>query len=455
MLARQLPVAHLRGERVLSSNYAAFNVPCKSNLGGMILNMLSEVRVLHITNVPWTATFFMAPIARRQAECGYRVEFASGPGEHLDKLYQLGFPVIMIPISRRLIAWSHIVAIYQLWRLMRRRRYHVVHTHTPIASLLGRIAATLARVPIVIYHMRVSWWESPDAGFLTRLSFTVSEWIAANLLKTDHIFTINSSDMNHLVTRRIVSPERVTNLHCGAGGVDAKRFDPTRVAEDQQKQLRTELGIEDTDFVVGFIGRLVRRKGIIELVTAFREVLEHIPNAKLLLIGEVSVTERDQTTFEEVKKLLLSHNNLVKRVIFTGFRDDTPNLIAIMNVLVLPSRLEPFGMVMAEAAAMARPIIATNTQGAREAVLPGKNGLIVPIGDVASLRDAILQLAADPQLRQRMGEAGRRMVLKRFDEPVVFKTIKMVYERLLREKGLVMPEPQATSAEGVNQKSWV
>lgn len=402
----------------------------------MSLGVPSKVRVLHIVADPAAGAILVAPIARQQAECGYSVEFACGPGEYLDKLRGLGFPVTVVPITRQPITVSHVVAIYRLWQLMRRRQYHIVHTHTPVAAFLGRTAAAFARIPIIIYHMRGSWWDSPNP--MTRAIFTIGEWIAGRW--TTHVFTINCSDANELVARGIAPKESVTCLHCGGGGVDTKRFDPSQVTEGQKARLRTALGIRDSDFVIGFIGRVVREKGVFELLTAFREVLDVFPNSKLLLVGGVLSSERDQVTLKKLQAIVHS-DDLAEKVIFTGFRDDIPDLLSVMDVVVLPSHREGFGMVAAEAAAMARPVITTNTRGGREAVIPGKNGLHVPVGDSKALREALLRLGSDRELRQRMGEEGRRMALERFDERLVFEKVKAEYVRLLREKGLPVPEP--------------
>jgi glycosyltransferase involved in cell wall biosynthesis len=400
--------------------------------------MKSKVRVLHIVADPATGAILVAPIARCQAECGYSVEFACAPGEYLDRLRGLGFPVTVVPIARRLIAWSHIVAVYQLWRLMRSQHYHVVHTHNAVASFLGRIAAALAGVPVIIYHLRGSRWDSPN--FMTRLISMTADRVAAQW--TTHTFTINCSDASDLVELGIAPTEKVTCLHCGSGGVDTQRFDPSRFTAGQKSHLKVELGIQNTDLVVGFIGRLVQEKGVFELLTAFQEVAVALPNAKLLLVGGTLASDHDQVTIQKLKSLVSSSDELSEQVIFTGFRRDIPELIAVMDVVVLPSyHQEGFGMVLAEAAAMARPVVATNSRGAREAVVPETTGLLVPIGDTDALRDAILRLASDPDLRHRMGEEARRRALERFDEGIVFQTIKDEYARLLQEKGLSMPEP--------------
>jgi len=127
---------------------------------------------------------------------------------------------------------------------------------------------------------------------------------------------------------------------------------------------------------------------------------------------------------------------------FLGMRQDMPELYALMDVFVLPSHREGFprGSPM-EASAMKVPCIVTNIRGCREAVEHGRNGLLVPLGDVQVLADAIIELLKDHEKAQRMGEEGRRIALERFDERVVFEKVKSEYSRLLKRKGLPVPEP--------------
>ncbi len=392
-----------------------------------------KIKVLHIVADPMSGALLVAPIARRQAECGYSVEFACSLGEYVDKLKALGFPVTIIPLARQLIALSHLSGIYQLWQLIRRNHYDVVHTHNAVSSFLGRIAAALAGTPIIIYHLRGSRWDSPS--WITREISILADRIAGYL--TTHTFTINSSDAKEIVRLGIAKESQVTCLHCGSGGVDTQRFDRQKINSTTQELLRKEFSIQKSDFVAGFIGRIVREKGVFELIEAFGEVINQINDAKLLIIGGVLASDRDSNTFEQIKEMISMNEKLKEKVIFTGFRSEIPELIYLMDVVILPSYYqEGFGMVLAEAASMAKPAIATNSKGGREAIISGKTGLLVSIGDAKALKDAILQLALNPELRNKMGKAARQRAVECFDETIVFEKIKKEYDYLLEEKGL-------------------
>jgi glycosyltransferase involved in cell wall biosynthesis len=396
--------------------------------------MQKEIRVLHSVAGPLTGSILVSPIALRQSELGYKVEFASSSGEHLDKLNALGFPVHIIPISRRFMAFSHITAIYRLYRLMRQQKYHVVHTHTPIASFLGRIAAKLSKTPIIIYHMRGSFWASHN--IFTRTLFTIAEQIAGYC--TSHIFTINCIDAEELINRRIVKPENVSCVHCGAGGLDTQRFNPARFTSTHKRKIKQELCLNNSDFVIGFIGRLVKEKGIFELLEALQKLVTDYPDIKLLIVGNTLSSERDQTSQKRISQLINSDKQLANRIFFTGFRDDIPELISIMDTVVLPSYREGFGMVLAEAASMEKPVITTNTRGGCEAVKDDETGFIIPIGNSESLKNAIMKLYINAELRIKMGRAGRLRALNYFDESVVFEKIKAIYEQLLKKNNFLL-----------------
>jgi len=398
----------------------------------------STIRVLHVTAVPLSAVVLVGPLARRQAERGYSVEFACGPGEHLDQLRQMRLPVTVVPMARRILTVSHIASLYRLWSLIRARQYHVVHVHTPVAAFLARIAAAAVNTPIIIYHMRGSWWDS--ASSIARMLFSAAEKIAGRW--TTHTFTINCTDAAELVSRGIVDKYAVTCLHCGGSGVDLARFDPARIPDKQRQELRNAFGFRESDVVIGYIGRLVAEKGIFELITAFQRVIVDYPDARLLIVGGTLSSERDRTSGSLLQSVVTNHPALSKRVVFTGFRNDVPEMMAMTDIVVLPSHREGFGMVLAEAAAMGRATITTNTRGGREAVVAEQSGIIVPVGNVSALQEAMMRLASDSDLRRRMGEEGRRIALERFDGRLVFEKVNTEYVRLLQKKRLPVPEPQ-------------
>lgn len=379
-----------------------------------------------------TVALILEPILRRQRELGYEVEYACGTGEFSSYAEQHGLRGHPIRFYRGLLSLSHFSAMWHLYRLMRRERYDVVHTHTPMAGFLGRIAARLAGVPVIIHHMRGTVWGTGER-FKSTL-FTALEWIAARC--TSFVFTVNSLDAEDVARRGIRPRDKVLSLGCGSGGLNTAKFDPARVTDAGRRVLRRELRLGESDVVMGFVGRVVRHKGIWELLDAFVGVAAEIPEAKLLLVGGTLDSEQDQSTTRAMTERIEADAALRNRVVSTGFRDDVPQLLAIMDILVLPSHREGFGMVIAEAGAMGVPVVATATRGAQEAIEPGVNGLLAPIGDPSALQSALVELASDENARRRMGQEGQRFARERFSEDVVLGRIEQQYRRLLDGRGL-------------------
>jgi glycosyltransferase involved in cell wall biosynthesis len=211
-------------------------------------------------------------------------------------------------------------------------------------------------------------------------------------------------------------------------------FNPDRLSREAVALRRAELVLPAKIPVVGFVGRLVREKGLLELFAAFQIVRQGVPDACLLCVGPVDAEKADAVTPNTAQEY-----GIADACRFLGLRQDMPELYALMDVCVLPSHREGLPRAPMEASAMKVACVVTNIRGCRDAVEHGRNGLLVPLGDVQALADAITELLTDREKARRMGEEGRRMALERFDERLVFEKVKSEYARLLREKGIPVP----------------
>jgi glycosyltransferase involved in cell wall biosynthesis len=364
-------------------------------------------RVLHVTAIAETAAIIVKPLALYQMRVGYTVEFACARGPMIEALTSSGIACHHVSFRRKLLSIYHLVALVQMVLLMRKRRYDVVHTHTPIAAFIARIAAHLTSVPVVVYHLRGSLWDSPSRW--SRAMYTLMERAVAGF--TSHVFTINCIDREELIVRGIFRPERVTCLHSGGAGIDAEYFALEQIPPSERHRLRGELGLREEGLVVGYGGRIVREKGIIELLEAFEILLRSHPAAQLLIVGSSLPSDRDQSTIDIVRRYVEEHSAL-NSIVLAGFRSDMREMLSLVDLLVLPSYREGFGMVLAEALAMSKPVISTSTRGARELV-DESMGRLVPVRESGLLAVSLLELANDPELRDRLGRAGRAAVIKR------------------------------------------
>jgi glycosyltransferase involved in cell wall biosynthesis len=190
--------------------------------------------------------------------------------------------------------------------------------------------------------------------------------------------------------------------------------------------------------VVGFVGRLVREKGILELLEAGRRIRQRVPALRLLVVGPTDSDKSDALHPEVAREY-----GLEDICIFTGRRQDMADLYSMMDVLALPSYREGFPRTPMEASLMEVPSVVTDVRGCREAVEHGRNGLIVPARDATALAKAIEALLLDRDSAAALGKAGRILALERFDQQQIFSAVKLHYQRLLRGRSL--PKDQTDS----------
>jgi glycosyltransferase involved in cell wall biosynthesis len=316
------------------------------------------------------------------------------------------------------------VSLWRLYHVLRRERFTLVHVHTPKAELLGSVAARLAGVPLVVDTFRGIYYR-PEMHPLWRRLFIGMARLAAG--RADVVLSQSQEAMQMAVQEEICPPHKLKYL---GNGIDLQYFDRSRVTPERLARLRLELGITLDAPVVGFVGRLVREKGVLDLLEAARIVQQQLPQVRFLFIGSP-----DNEKPDALKPDIAQAYGLTKSCLFTGLRHDMPELYALMDVFVLPSHRESFPRSPMEASAMGAPCLVTDIPGCREVVEHDQNGWLFPLGDAPALAQLILKLLTNREQVQRMGEAGRRIALERFDERLIFSRIKAEYTRFLVEKG--------------------
>jgi len=382
-----------------------------------------SIKVLQVAAVDVTIGILLAPLIEALGRDGYEVHIACSPGPHLTALEASGHRVHPIRIQRRVRAVSHLRSLWLLYRLMRRERFAIVHVHTPVAAALGRVAARLARVPIIIYTAHGFYFHELMPSWTRRGHVWVEKALARWC--TDALFTQSAEDRDTAVEERFLKDDRVFWISNGVC-VDSFALPP-------QPGLRAKLGLSQENRIIGFIGRLVREKGVEELLTAMQEVARRNPEARLLVVGDTLDSDRDRRTARRLKETLRRSGpaTLVK---FAGFRQDIPQLLSIMDLLVLPSHREGMPRTILEAMAAGKPVVATNIRGSREEVLDGVTGLLVPVRNPPALAEAISRLLMNREEATQMGEAGRRRAQESFDEKMVVKHQVAIYQEMAERR---------------------
>ena len=386
--------------------------------------MTSAIRVAHVATVDMTHRFLLMRQLTRLRDEGYDVTAISAPGPYAGELEAAGIRHVPWPSATR--AWdpaADVRAFRELLRLLRQGRYEIVHTHNPKPGIMGRLAARIARVPIVVNTVH-GFYATPDDALAKRAVVLGLERIAGTV--SDLELFQSEEDLMWARRRHIVPSGRTALL---GNGTDLRRFDPAAVSPEALAELRRELGIDPDAVVVGTVCRLVAEKGIRELFEAARRVRRRRPEVRFLFVGGSDGDKSDAIGDAEMAEVS-------GEAIFTGFRTDMPELFALMDVFVLPSWREGVPRSAIEAAAMGTAMVLTDIRGCREVAANGEAGLLVPVRDPEALTAAIERLLGDEDLRTALGTKARRRALECFDERRVEQTVVDAYARLLAEHGL-------------------
>lgn len=384
--------------------------------------------ILHVTTVPMSLTFLRGQVSYMKAR-GISVHALSSPGEDLVQFgEQEKIPVHAATMTRRISPLRDFIALLKMRRVIHRTRPTIVHAHTPKGGLLGILAAALSPVPIRVYQMR--GLPLMTARGIKRSLLYWTEWITCRL--SDVVLCNSHSMRRYAIEEGICRASKIKVLLGGSGnGVDAEeRFNPARLAPDVRATTRASLGIPLSAVVIGFVGRIVREKGIVELGVAWRLLREEYPEAHLLIVGPFETG--DPIPAEEVAGL-----HADSRVHLTGMDWNTPPLYSAMDIVALPTYREGFPNVPLEAAAMGLPVVATSVPGCVEAVGHGVTGLLIPPRDSAALAAALRSYLDAPDMRVQHGRAGRERVLHEFRQEELWGAIFEEYRRLLGRKGLM------------------
>jgi glycosyltransferase involved in cell wall biosynthesis len=367
------------------------------------------MKIAEVCNVDFSMRHFVLPLMRGARARGHEVVGICADGPMLAIPRAEGFRMIPVPMARSLNPLAQARAFRALLEVFRAEKFDLVHGHMPISGLLARAAAVAARVPRIAYTGHGFLFNQPGPAWRKGLALGL-EWLGGRA--TDVFMTVSQEEAGD--ARRL-------GIARGAVGIGNGR-DPARFHPDPEARaaLRVELGAAEDDCVVVIVSRIVRHKGHVELLRA----LESVPNATLWVVGNRLDSDHGPDMAEDFAR---AARLLGRRLVRLGYRDDIPRVLAASDIFCLPSHFEGLPMSVIEAMLTGLPVVATDIRGPREQVQPGITGLLVPPKAVEPLARAIATLAADPALRARMGEAGRRHALAHFDEAqVIARTLNLL-----------------------------
>lgn len=390
----------------------------------------ARVRLVHVATLAETLGFLAGQV-RFLTERGFEVHAVAAPGERLAAFAAAeGAEVHAVPMERSITPGRDLVAVARLWRLLRALRPDVVDAHTPKGGLLGMLAARLAGVPVRVYHVHGLRYATARGAMRALLKAT--ERLSAAL--ATQVLCVSRSVAERAITDGVVPRHKAKVLLAGSiNGVDATGCFRPPEGDEGRRAAKAALGLEPDAPVVGYVGRIVREKGIVELLAAWRVLREEWPALRLVLVGP---REPHDPLPPDALATLASD----PRIRCAGVDWEPARWYAAMDVVTLPSWREGFGVVLLEAAAMALPVVATRIPGCVDAVVDGVTGVLVPPRDPQALAAALRRYVADPALRARHGAAGRARALAEFDPRRLWTALAAEYGSAL---GVAVPAAPA------------
>jgi len=383
---------------------------------------MHTVKVLHVHTLPvisGSGINTLLSMAGLKGK-GYKVDFACAPGGPLiDEAAKYGIGIRPIAhFVQPLHLYSDFMALVELCRVIRKGCYDIVHTHNSKAGFIGRLAARLCRVPVIIHTVHGFAFHDFEKPVRRQLFIFLERWASR---WADKLIVISNPLRKWGLRVGVGKPEQYITIY---SGIELRRF----LVQSSGVSKRKELGIPPGHKAVGVVAKLWEGKGHECVLGAAARIVKEIPEVSFVFVGEGYLRKNLEA---RAKSLALEKN-----VIFTGFRTDIPEVTAAFDIAVLASYFEGLGRVLLEAMASGKAVVATRVGGIVDVVDDGVTGLLVEVGNAEALAQAIKRLLIDDNLRRRMGEAGRMKISEKFSAETMVGRIETVYEELLVQKGI-------------------
>lgn len=351
----------------------------------------------------------------------YDVIAVSSGGEDLEELEKReGVKTKAIEIKRKISLIDDLCSLWNLYFYFRKEKPLIVHSITPKAGLLSMIAGKLARVPIRI-HTFTGLIFPTKTGMMKILLIQMDKILC---YCATNVYPEGKGVKNDLIEYKITNKPLKILANGNINGIDLDYFDRSKINDKKYLKLKNNLGINEDSFVFIFIGRLVKDKGITELISAFTNL--NNKKFKLLLVGQIE-SDHDPLFSETLEQISTKEG-----IISVGFQRDVRPYLAISDVLVFPSYREGFPNVVMQAGAMELPSIVTDINGSNEIIINNENGIVVPVKNVLILQNAMEKIYKDVNFRTKLKNNSRKMIADRYQQNVVLEALLDEYQTLER-----------------------
>jgi glycosyltransferase involved in cell wall biosynthesis len=411
------------GSKISGARPREFVPPSMGTRKIRVLLVITRLTIGGDTNV-------VLDIASRLNPHLFQVDLAVGPvpPEEVDLTHlahERSIPVKYIPaLVNNVNPWTNLKAVEQLYRLIRAGNYDVVHTHSSVAGVIGRLAAFLAGVPVIVHHVH-GWGLREDMSFGVKMMYLSLERLCA--LCTNRLIAVSKATIRKGLAYRICREDKFTLIY---NGITLQDFRPTL----DKQNVYSELGLDPRRKTVGMIGRLDAQKNPLDFIRSASMVANRNPEAQFLIAGEGRLHSDCEALVREL--------NLQDRFFLLGFRNDIGRILSVVDIVASTSLWDGLPVVFQEAMSAGRPIVANDIDGASDVVIDGRTGYLVPPRQNPQMAERILYLLDHDDVCQEMGATARKDS-ERFSTDQMINGIECLYCELSSVYAMNLERPIA------------
>ena len=352
----------------------------------------------------------------------FDITIVSSDKSELEKLgKKQGVKTFCLPLTRKITPFKDIIAILKLYFFLKREKPKIVHSHTPKAGFVGMTASFFAGVPIRMHT--VAGLPLMERKFIKKKVLIFIEKLT--YLFASNVYSNSKKLMEYILSKKFCSERKIKTLANGSSnGIDTKYFSDN-ISLKSKNKLLNNLKILKNDFVFCYVGRVVKDKGINELVSAFNELNLKSRNCKLIIVGKI------ENETDPISKSTMGIIKKNKNILLTGFKNDVRPYLSIGNCFVFPSYREGFPNVLMQAGAMDLPCIATNINGCNEIIQDNINGFLIPPKNIDALVKAMKKIM-NKKLIIKLSKNCRLMIKEKYDQKFFWKKLLIEYNNLIK-----------------------
>lgn len=375
-------------------------------------------KILHVHVLPLvTGSGINTFLTMKGLHDRYQMEMACAPNGPLNELVTK-YGMVVHPIKNfvsEVSLFKDLHALWQIFMLLRRQKYDLIHTHNSKGGFIGRLAAFLAGGPPVIHGVHGFAFHENER-WLRRVLFFALEKLAKHW--STRVICISQPLVELWIQSNLAPREKIRKIYSGIEIMDFKR-------KYNRSKIRTQLGLKPGQIAVGQVSKLWEGKGHEDIMNACPKLIEQIPDLKVFFIGNGPICEKLQS--------MVDKKGLQNTIVFLGHCDNVPEITSALDIAVLASHFEGMGRVVLEAMAVGLPVVATRVGGIPDLVVDQKTGILIDSHSPQQLAHGILLLATNQELRKNMGSAGQKRVDKRFSASTMVEQIGQLYEEVLSQ----------------------